>query len=90
MPDFNLQEIFNEHRTDSKDNQVDSMSVNDTGADCTCCGSYNCSYLCLSCVLTMLLFAGVEEAKAIDLLKEHGIELDQIEIEEARRNINAK
>ena len=26
------------------------MSINDTGAECRECGSYNCSYLCVECV----------------------------------------
>ena len=30
------------------------MSVNDTGAECKECGSYNTSYICVECVTEML------------------------------------
>ena len=66
------------------------MSVNETGADCTLCGSYNCSYLCVPCVLAMLIEAGNSEDKAIHQLKNHGISIEPYELEEVRRNLHAQ
>jgi hypothetical protein len=63
------------------------MSVNDTGADCTICGSYNCSYICTECLLVILLQLGIDETKALKILANHWIELEPYQIDEAKRQV---
>lgn len=62
------------------------MSVNETGAECTFCGDYNCSYLCVGCVLKILMSTGLSLDKSISILKEqNGITIDDYIIEEIKR-----
>lgn len=62
------------------------MSVNDSGAECSQCGSYNCEYLCTECVLELLLEVGIPKDKALTALENKGIELEEWQIKEVEKN----
>jgi hypothetical protein len=62
------------------------MSINDTGADCAACGNYHCQYLCAKCVFQLLLEVGVPEDKALTLLGERWVSLENWEIEEVKKS----
>ena len=66
------------------------MSINETGAECHNCGSYNCDYLCTECVLTLLLECGLSLESALLKLKEQDIELESWEIDSAKASILKK
>lgn len=63
------------------------MSINETGAECTKCGDYNCTYLCLGCVIRLLMVAGLSLDKSIQITKMEGIYLDDYIIDEIKREI---
>lgn len=57
------------------------MSVNETGAECSNCGTYNCGYLCYECVGLLLYKLGFSIEKVIEILKTQDIKLESWEIE---------
>lgn len=63
------------------------MSINETGAECSECGSYNCGYLCFSCVATILVNAGNTLDMALSILKKHDITLEPFEIDEVKEHL---
>lgn len=64
------------------------MSVNETGASCTNCGDYNCTYLCIGCVIRILLSIGknLDECKNI-LTTHNGIIIDNYILDEITREL---
>ena len=44
------------------------MSINESGAECSICGSYNCEYICTECLAEFLM---AERAKIADEMMLH-------------------
>lgn len=64
------------------------MGINESGAECSNCGSYNCGYLCYACVTEILLDVGIGYDSAITILRKWNIELEDYEINDIRQYLD--